>query len=622
GVPFFGFVRVPTPERGGCLCAPPACIGVSIKCKKCPLLNSGAKFDISFLTFRAKAKTYPKLNLTINGLSKWIANSAKESALLKDKKIINLPNPIDTDIYKPLAKPLAREILGLENTNKKIISFGAINPLDTDRKGYAELKAALNMLKNKENIKLVVFGASGDISQSTKSKGDSTNSIDSTDLIDSANHLKDSHSKYSTNELVSGIETIYMGYLSDDISLRILYSLSDVVVVPSLVESFGQVALESLACGTPVVAFDTSGLKDIIEHKVSGYLAEPYSECDLASGIEWILESPNYAQIAQNARAKALQFDSNLVAKNYIDFYQKIINGGGYKELLKSLFFASPNKAKKYIAFGAISGTEVKRKGYGELKAALELLGKNLGRNLSNENLSSENPPGENLAERNLSNENLSCKNPPGENLKSANPRYELLVFGSSSGENILGIKTHFLGFKSDDETLRLIYNAADVFVVPSLAENLSNAIMESLACGTPVVAFDIGGNGDMIEHKLNGYLAKDVSDLANGIKWVLESPNYAQIAQNARESVLKKFDSKMVANSYITSYEAIINGGGEYELRFLFFILHAYISRSHILYSQILESKRRLLYLYLNYLNYLGFYTFYQARGFYESSL
>lgn len=189
--------------------------------------------------------------------------------------------------------------------------------------------------------------------------------------------------------------------------------------------------------------------------------------------------------------------------------------GGGWdKKLLKSLLFTSKTK---YITFGAISGTNVERKGYKELQEALNLLN------------------------------NKSIKN------------YELLIFGSSSGEKVDNIKTHFLGYINDDETLRLAYSASDVFVVPSLAENLSNAIMESLSCGTPVVAFDIGGNSDMIDHKINGYLAKNTNDLANGIEWVLESPNYEMLSYNARKKVLDTFESKKIAKSYINEYQNIL---------------------------------------------------------------
>ena len=82
------------------------------------------------------------------------------------------------------------------------------------------------------------------------------------------------------------------------------------------------------------------------------------------------------------------------------------------------------------------------------------------------------------------------------------------------------------MGHLHDDVSLVTLYSAVDVLVVPSLQENLSNVIMESLSCGTPVVGFDIGGNSDMIDHLENGYLAKPFhsENLAKGIDWILSN--------------------------------------------------------------------------------------------------
>ena len=486
------------PYTGGCHIVAAACVGVGTRCKSCPLLQSALPFDLSFWTFKRKAKTYAKLkNLTINGLSRWIAQSAKDSALLGSKPIINLPNPIDTRIYRPIQKSLAREMLGI-HTPKKMISFGAIGATSTPRKGFDELKAALQSLPQhlKSQCELLVFGSSG-------------------------------------GEVSQDMPTHFLGALHDDIALALLYSASDVFIMPSYVESFGQTALEALSCGTPVVAFDTSGLKDIITHKHNGYLAKCYDTDDLAKGIEWILsgESAMYENLSKNARSSAIKaFESSKVANAYITTYQKLARGGGAapKALAKHILHAlSLTKSSTfYIGFGAIGGASVERKGFNELKAALESL---------------------------------------PQHLKS---QCELLVFGGTAPQ-IQGIKARTLGFLHDDYALSFAFNACDVFVAPSLAENLSNVIMESLACGTPVVAFDIGGNGDMITHKHNGYLATSPSDLAQGIKWILaqDATAYATLAHNARESAFR-FESTKVANTYIDMYKFLAGGGSNH--RFL----------------------------------------------------
>jgi len=106
-----------------------------------------------------------------------------------------------------------------------------------------------------------------------------------------------------------------------------LYSAADVMVVPSLQEAFGQTASESMACSTPVVAFGATGLLDIVDHQQTGYLAKPFKVSDLAAGIDWILNAPNYEELCQNARKKVLcEFDSQIVADKYIAFYKSVLS--------------------------------------------------------------------------------------------------------------------------------------------------------------------------------------------------------------------------------------------------------------------------------------------------------
>jgi len=103
------------------------------------------------------------------------------------------------------------------------------------------------------------------------------------------------------------------------------------------------------------------------------------------------------------------------------------------------------------------------------------------------------------------------------------------LLFGSMYDKQLaesIPFPTRFIGRLRDDYSTALVYNASDVFVAPSIADNLPTTVMESLCCGTPVVGFDIGGIPDMIIHKKNGYLAKykDATDLAEGINYCIEN--------------------------------------------------------------------------------------------------
>lgn len=135
------------------------------------------------------------------------------------------------------------------------------------------------------------------------------------------------------------------------------------------------------------------------------------------------------------------------------------------------------------------------------------------------------------------------------------------LVVGKNSAE-VIGQLMHEgidLGYVIDEQQKALLYNAADVFITPSLAENLPNMIMEAMSCGTPCVGFKIGGIPEMIDHQFNGYVAryKDAEDLARGIEWVLSAKN--DLGVEASKKVLNTYSEEKVANQYIALYKSIL---------------------------------------------------------------
>lgn len=140
-----------------------------------------------------------------------------------------------------------------------------------------------------------------------------------------------------------------------------------------------------------------------------------------------------------------------------------------------------------------------------------------------------------------------------------------LIVFGASESDlpmQFEHISVHFIGYVSDTDLLVTLYNLANVMVVSSLTENLSCAIMESLSCATPVCCFAIGGNGDMVEHQVNGYLAKekDAEDLAQGIRWCLENNREGALSQAARKKVMENYTVERVGEMYVEVYQSMIN--------------------------------------------------------------
>ena len=246
------------------------CKGYEKECGNCKVLGSTKENDLSRNIFNRKQKAFSqKRKIIIVGLSKWLNECSKSSSLFKDKIHINLPNPIDTILFKPFEREKARELWSLPK-DKKLILFGAMDATSDPRKGFNGLNEALHRLTCK-NIELVVFGSSEpEMPQNLKFK------------------------------------THYLGHLHDNVSLVTLYNAVDVMVVPSLQENLSNAIMESLSCATPVVGFDIGGNSDMIEHKQNGYLAQPFNIDDLANGIEWVLHVENYDELCQNAREKAL----------------------------------------------------------------------------------------------------------------------------------------------------------------------------------------------------------------------------------------------------------------------------------------------------------------------------
>ncbi|MBD0379780.1 glycosyltransferase family 4 protein [Paenibacillus sedimenti] len=180
---------------------------------------------------------------------------------------------------------------------------------------------------------------------------------------------------------------------------------------------------------------------------------------------------------------------------------------------------------KRLILFGAMSATSDPRKGFQYLQQALL-----------------------DLAEKQLL------------------PDTELIVFGSDPPANPvpLGMPVHYTGRLNDDISLTLLYSAADVFLSPSLEDNLPNTVMEAMACGVPCVAFEIGGIPDLITHLQNGYLAKafEVNDLAYGIKWVIEHEDRrTRLSHDARAKVESSFELSHIASCYSQLYEEVLQG-------------------------------------------------------------
>lgn len=258
-------------------------------CGSCHILNSSQERDKSFNIWNRKKYIFQDIDITIVGLSRWIANNAKESSLFRDKNIINLPNPISIDEFKLIDRNESRMFWKLPK-NKKLILFGALFISTDVNKGYSKLIEALFLI-GKGQIEFVVFG------------------MNEPEIIPNLNH-----------------KIHFLGQINDNMKLAKLYNAADVLVVPSLQENLSNTIMESLSCGTPVVAFDIGGNGDLIEHKKNGYLAANLDPGELSKGIEWVLNSSEHENLRMNARKKVLtHFESKMVGEKYKNLYESIL---------------------------------------------------------------------------------------------------------------------------------------------------------------------------------------------------------------------------------------------------------------------------------------------------------
>jgi glycosyltransferase involved in cell wall biosynthesis len=247
-------------------------------------------FDINRWTWLRKLN-YWKKPIHIVTPSTWLSECVKKSKLMHNWPTKTIPNAIDTKFWKSINKKEARHFFNLPNDHF-ILAFGSSNANQELHKGFDLLLEALQKIQqeNLVKIQLIIFGQ-----------------------------------KKPKKKISLDIPVHNAGYLND-VNLKKLYNAANAVVVPSRTESFGQIACEASACETPVVSFDTGGLRDIIKHHTTGYLAKGFNTDDLSHGIKWVLENAEIKKLGYNGRRHIVNnFDCNLVAKKYAEIYNKVI---------------------------------------------------------------------------------------------------------------------------------------------------------------------------------------------------------------------------------------------------------------------------------------------------------
>lgn len=261
-------------------------------CGNCPILNSNQTHDMSQRIWSIKHEHWHDLNLNVITPSNWLAECARASSLLRPYLVQVIHNGIDTMDFKPIDKHVARNVLNLP-ADRHLLLFGALNSTSDPNKGFQHLATALKLLTQREtNLEILIFGAN---------KPD--------------------------NPPDFGLPVHYLGQLNDTSSLVLAYNAADVFVAPSEQENLSNTVMEALACGVPCVTFNIGGMPDLIQHQYNGYLAEPFSSEDLASGIIWTLAKQE--ALSANARQTVLKkFELTQIAEQYQVLYEQIISHG------------------------------------------------------------------------------------------------------------------------------------------------------------------------------------------------------------------------------------------------------------------------------------------------------
>lgn len=273
-----------------------SCENYHKECGFCPLLKISGKNDFSHRTWLTKRKAYSKLNFHIVAPSRWMAESIKLSSLMGFRQVTVIPNTIEANVFKPYIKAEARKVLKI-NPEKFVLMSGFMPSKDDKHKGTSYLTDALDNLAArpgiiKENIVLLIFG-----------------------------------NKDNAPMPEFPFKTIFLGTISNDEHLAKCYSSADVFITPSLEDNLPNTVMESLSCATPVVAFKTGGIPDMVKHLENGYLAEYKSSDDLATGIEWLYHKRNISEIQKEARNTVLTlFSESVIAKKHLLLYQTLID--------------------------------------------------------------------------------------------------------------------------------------------------------------------------------------------------------------------------------------------------------------------------------------------------------
>jgi len=257
------------------------------------MTNPYRGFNINRWVLKRKKCCWKNNQFYIVTPSQWETVCAQKSDLFRNNKSTTVPNCLDTNVFKPIDKLTAREILHLEK-DKKYILFGAFGGIYNTIKGGDLLIEALKIFAEKyekTNVELLIFGASRQAGFPD---------------LDFPVH--------------------FLGRILDETTMSLIYNSANVMLVPSRMDNLPQTATEPASCGIPIVCFNIGGLIDIVEHKRTGYIANKFDVANFAEGINWVLNEADITLLSKQTREKALSnYNEAKCADAYFRIYKSIL---------------------------------------------------------------------------------------------------------------------------------------------------------------------------------------------------------------------------------------------------------------------------------------------------------
>jgi glycosyltransferase involved in cell wall biosynthesis len=264
------------------------------QCGYCPLLKKADANDASHKIWIQKQDAYQQLKFNIVAPSSWMLSSVLMSSLMQNKPVLQIPNTLETNIFKPTDKAQAKKQLGLPE-DKFIFLTGFMPSRKDMHKGTSYLLESLELLKERlgvkaQQVELVVFG-----------------NRNAKDVPDFSFH------------------TSFLGTINEDAKLAMCYAAADAFLIPSLEDNLPYTVMESLSCGTPVVAFTTGGIPDMVQHLQNGYLAEYRSSKSFADGMEWAINHEDLEAPQKQSRQTVMdKFAEPVIAQKHIQLYHQL----------------------------------------------------------------------------------------------------------------------------------------------------------------------------------------------------------------------------------------------------------------------------------------------------------